>query len=157
MNGRDIQLGADQCDQDQLLLNLIGGSAVRIIGYDQGFSKFCTVDDHSDFLIIFFNQPLWLSELRNRCEKYITPGITRVYLGINRYRIKGNDTADYCVAVDQDHKGKQILDFVSSCLLKKNFVVKQQGYLDNDQGRFFNFVQPLTWIYAEYEANTDQR
>jgi hypothetical protein len=99
---------------------------------------------------------MWLSEIKQRCENFLSRPTNRVYIGINRYQIKGNDTSYWSSAVDVAY-GLQILDWVSYCLKDLGFTPQQQGYFDCDRGRYFNFVQPLTWIYAEHETVRDHR
>lgn len=152
MNWRLIQLGSTTCDQDRKLLELIDNRSVRIHGNHQGFDQFCNLEPQSDFCVIFLNSPAWLSEMRNRLQEYLQLPTTCVYVGINRYLIKGNDT-EYRMTNHNDGHGQQILTWAQQQLTKLGFVCLQQGHMDKDLGRFFNFVQPLTWIYAEHATN----
>lgn len=154
MNWRATQLGTTLCDQDHLLLNLIANRPVRIHGDHCGFDQFCKIDSNSDFCLIFFNRPLWLSEIKNLCADYLEISTRYLYIGINRYQIKGNDTL-HCDSTPTNTFSDEILNWMSACLKDQKFLIKQQGYFEKDQGRYFNFVQPLTWIYGEHETNQD--
>jgi len=156
MSWRAAQLGTDLCDQDLLVQQLIGSYKVRLHGEDCGFYQFCEVDPTSDFCLIFLNSPMWLSEIKQKCANFLAYPTNRVYIGINRYQIKGNDTSYWPSTVDVAY-GLQILDWLSYCLKDLGFTPQQQGHFDRDQGRYFNFVQPLTWIYAEHETVKDHR
>lgn len=152
MNWRTVQLGSATCDQDRKLLQLIDRRSVRIHGNHQGFDQFCNVNPQSDFCLIFFNTPAWLSEIRDRLHKYLEPPTTCVYIGINRYQIKGNDIGP-CTVNSTDNHSQQILSWTQQILSTLGFKCLQQGYMEQDVGRYFNFVQPLTWIYAEHATN----
>lgn len=153
---RTAQLGTDLCDQDQLIKQLIGSYKVRLHGEHCGFYQFCEIDPASDFCLIFLNKPMWLSEIKKRCASFLSYPTNRVYIGINRYQIKGNDTSYRSSTLDVAY-GPQLLGWLSECLKELGFTPQQQGHYDYDRGRHFNFVQPLTWIYAEHETVQDHR
>jgi hypothetical protein len=152
MSWRAVQLGSTTCDQDRKLLQLINNRSVRIYGDHQGFDQFCSLDPHSDFCVIFLNTPAWLSEIRDSLYKYLELPTNCVYVGVNRYQIKGNDIGNFPINHSDNHS-QQILTWTQQTLHKLGFQTLQQGYMDKDLGRYFNFVQPLTWIYAERATN----
>lgn len=152
MTWRDVQLGSDLCDQDRLILDLIQRRSVRIHGHSMGFDKFCDIDSQSDFGLIFFNQPLWLSEIKQQLLDFSAKNIKYLYVGINRYQVKGNDTS-HSPENQNDTPGVELLCWLEHCLTEIGFSVKKKGFFDEDKGRFYNFVQPLTWLYAEYATN----
>jgi hypothetical protein len=155
MNWRKIQLGSELCDQDRLILNLVGHDPVKIHGGPcEGFANYVQLDDQSSVCLIFFNRPLWLSEILDLCAEYLSQPTSRLYIGINRYQVKGNDTLlDYKDLIDNNiGHGHSILKVVSQHLSTLGFRTIKMGCLENDQGKYFNFVQPLTWVYAEHET-----
>ena len=66
------------------------------------------------------------------------------YLGINRYVVLGNNTNITFNTTDSE--GQSLLGLVHRILPDFNMI--DSGTFDNDQGKYFNFVQPLTWIYG---------
>jgi hypothetical protein len=148
MNWRTVQLGTDTCDQDREILNLVGQRSVRIYGEHLGFDQFCRTDQHSNFCLIFFNRPLWLSEIQQRCIDSVTIPTKYLYVGLNRYQIKGNDIK-YSLNYPGLSCGQAVLRWLENCVIDLGFTVVKKNCYENDQGRYFNFVQPLTWIYAE--------
>lgn len=152
MNWRATQLGTETCDQDRVLLRLIGNNTVRLHGNHQGFDQFCNLDPDSDFAVIFLNRPAWLSEMREELCAYLKKPTSYVYVGINRYQIKGNDIGNLNINL-LDNNSEQILAWVNKFLTDLGFSYKHKGHMEKDRGRFFNAVQPLTWIYAEQSAN----
>ena len=145
---REAQLGTTLCDQDILIKQLIGNSKVRLHGEDVGFEQFCQIDPESELCVIFLQKKRWLSEIKKECADFLSQPTSRVYIGINRYTIKGNDTF-YCLADSDLTNGQQILNWMSYHLKSLGFKTIQQGCFELDRGRYFNFVQPLTWTYAE--------
>lgn len=154
MSWRDIQLQGTFCDQDNKILELIASRTVRIHGDCQGFDSYCRINDQSEFCLIFFNQPIWCSEIQDKCGEYLSDTVQQCYIGINRYQILGNDLKDNLALTSLAPSGNAILDFLVSCTTPLGFVEKDRGTFDLDQGRYFNFVQPLTWIYLEHETNS---
>ncbi len=148
MNWREVQLGTTLCDQDIFIKQLIGNNKVRLHGEDAGFQQFCSIDPTSQFCLIFFQNMRWLSEIKRECADFLSHPTSRVYVGINRYTIKGNDTF-YSLHDSALTNGAQILTWTSDYLKTLGFTTTQQGCFEFDCGKYFNFVQPLTWIYAE--------
>ena len=144
---RTAQLGEQNCEQDNIILKLYKDVPVKYIGADAVFARKLKLDNSSNHVIAVFNQYAWLSEfiefvkLLNSSQSF--------YLGVNRYMLLGNDTN---IRFDFDTpSGKLIIDLVDKLLPAFNIV--QSGFRDDDQGRYFNFVQPLTWIYATNKNN----
>jgi hypothetical protein len=67
---------------------------------------------------------------------------------INRYQITGNDTN--MLIKNTTHHGENIIKVVDQIISKLNYKIIKQGTHDDDRGRYFNFVQPLTWIYGSH-------
>jgi hypothetical protein len=148
MNWREVQLGTTLCDQDIIIKQLIGNNKVRLHGEDAGFQQFCRIDPTSQFCLIFFQNMRWLSEIKRECADFLSYPTSQVYVGINRYTIKGNDTF-YSLHNSELTNGSQILSWTSDYIKTLGFTTIQQGCFEFDRGKYFNFVQPLTWIYAE--------
>lgn len=148
MNWREVQLGNNFCDQDILITQLIGNNKVRLHGEDVGFHQFCQIDPDSEFCLIFLQKARWLSEIKKECAEFLSRPTSQLYIGINRYTVKGNDTL-YCLPDSDSTNGTQILIWMSDYLKLLGFTIVQQGCFEVDRGKYFNFVQPLTWIYAE--------
>lgn len=143
MSWRQTQLQNTTCDQDRIILNLYRGIPVRYIGKDLEFAKMLSIDYNSRHAVAVFNTAGWLSELINLVQEL--KSYNSFYLGVNRYLIKGNNTN---IEFDSNiGPGKSIINLVEK-IISPEFTVRQSGNFDNDQGKFFNFVQPLTWIYA---------
>jgi hypothetical protein len=151
MSWRNIQLGESQCDQDQLILKLFENCTVRCVGVDLEFAKKFSQSVDSKNLILVINKPVWLSELISTCNNYVNNPVETFYIGINRYVIKGNDT-DITVA-NTNNKGFDLINFVGQQLQKQGYTTVQSGHFDHDRGRYFNFVQPLTWLYGTKTSN----
>jgi len=153
MTWRHTQLGQSLCDQDQLILQLFEHHTVKYVGQDWEFAKCLNQDIQSDNLILILNQPIWCSELISLCKTHLSESIKTFYIGINRYCIKGNDTTkDFEIS---QHQGQDIVDFVGDQLHEHGYSVTKSGSFDQDLGRYFNFVQPLTWLYGYKTKNTD--
>lgn len=147
MTWRYTQLGNDSCDQDKLILSLYENCPVRYIGTDYEFARKLNIDEQSKHTVAVFNTAGWLSGLISFVEslRYCQS----FYLGINRYVILGNDTT---LAFDNSKpNGEQLISLVSAIL--PTFDIAKSGYFDDDQGKYFNFVQPLTWVYATNKSN----
>lgn len=144
---RSIQLGNDNCDQDNIILELYNNVPVKYIGKDLEFASKLVLDESSQHIVAIFNTSGWVSDF---VEFILTlKNAQSFYLGVNRYRILGNDTTltfDYSKS-----SGQTIIDLVGKLL--PNFNIVKSGFFDNDLGRYFNFVQPLTWIYATNKSN----
>ena len=52
--------------------------------------------------------------------------------------------------------GSDLIDFVTELASHQGFLVTKSGQFDNDLGRYFNFVQPLTWVYGNNSTNQGQ-
>jgi hypothetical protein len=150
---RKTQLGNDLCDQDRIILDLVKDRSVQIHGDHYDFAQHLCLDQNSDFLIILFTRSLWLSEVHQTINDNLAKHINNLYIGINRYVVLGNDT-NMIYNDSNIGRGQQILDVIKTFIASHGFSVRRQGSMDHDQGRYFNFVQPLTWLYAERETNT---
>jgi hypothetical protein len=140
------------CDQDQTILRLVNGHPVRLNGNHRGFDQFITQDQDSNFALVLLTDPAWISEIFQQLDDWIDDKIDFVYIGINRYCILGNDT----ITEYHDNgigRGQQLVNVLRDFLLGKGLVMKTSGTFDDDLGRYFNFVQPLTWIYCERETD----
>ena len=151
MKWRTTQLGSSLCDQDLLILDLFHDKKVQYIGPDLEFAKNLDLDSVSNNLILIINSPLWVSDLLGICKKYLTDSIDTFYIGINRYVIMGNDTCTEFYNSSQF--GTDIINLVSWQLQQQGYVVAKSGSFDQDLGRYFNFVQPLTWVYGNKNSN----
>jgi len=151
MSWRQTQLGQSLSDQDQLILKLFENKTVKYVGHDLDFAKHLNQDNDAENLILIINHSIWCSELISLCKTHLTNSIKTFYIGINRYCIKGNDTTiDFVVS---DHLGKDLINFVSNQLLAHSYSITKSGHFDQDLGRYFNFVQPLTWLYGYKTTN----
>jgi hypothetical protein len=153
MSWRSVQLGSDLCDQDQLIIKFFGNQPVKYVGLDQEFAANLTCDATSSKLILILTQPLWLSEIVNNVQQSLVAPIDTFYIGLNRYCVKGNDTNRNFIGTGA--LGSDLVDFLESVINKLGYEKKESGYFDADLGRYFNFVQPLTWIYGTQKANTN--
>ena len=121
MSWRSVQLGTSNCDQDEVILNLYKNVPVNYIGTDTEFAKKLTIDPLSKHAVAVFNKPSWLSDF-----------INFVY-DLKQYTVNRTDSENLIFLV------KQALP---------NCNISQSGFYDNDKGQYFNFVQPLTWLYG---------
>lgn len=151
MSWRLTQLNGRLCEQDNIILDLFKDQAVKCVGADPEFAQHLTVNNNSSNLILILNRPLWISDLYNELQQYLQLPITNFYIGINRYKILGNDTD--CVFQNSNKFGTDLLRVVDKFVTRLNYTVIKQGTHDNDQGRYFNFVQPLTWVYGSHATN----
>jgi hypothetical protein len=152
MSWRRTQLENQLCDQDQLILELFNNQPVRYIGNDVEFARHLILDNTSTNLILVLNNPIWISDLYRILHKNLTFPVTNFYIGINRYHILGNDTT--MVIEDLGQAGANIIQVVDKIVRKLNFKITKHGTYDCDLGRYFNFVQPLTWAYGSYVTNS---
>ena len=147
MTWRLVQLDNALCEQDQVILSIYKDRPVKYIGHDNEFAKKLLIDIDSKDVVAIFNTDGWLSDLvsfiKNLSEYH------SFYLGINRYVIQGNDTN--FVFESTESNGQQLLKLVSMILPQFNVI--KSGYFDDDQGKYFNFIQPLTWIYAANKSH----
>jgi hypothetical protein len=150
MSWRYTQLGDQMCDQDQLILELFNGVNVNYVGPDFEFRSQLKHDPGSARLILILNRPMWTSEIISACRTHLTNNIELFYIGVNRYQVLGNDTNTFIK--NTKNTGGDLIEYITNIIKKQGFVVSKTGQFDNDQGRYFNFVQPLTWIYG-YKTN----
>jgi hypothetical protein len=153
MSWRSTQLGSDLCDQDRLILNLFGDRPVRYIGTDTEFAANLNCDQSSTALILILNQPMWLSQVVEQCRQHLTDPVDTFYIGINRYCVKGNNTTRNFV--DTKSPGLDLINMLESVITESGYTKTYSGYFDRDLGRYFNFVQPLTWIYGTKNTNSN--
>ena len=139
MTWRSTQLDGKLCDQDRIILNLFGHDSVKYVGNDYEFASLLNISNESKQLILIVNHPVWASELYNALSSHLCHPIDKFYVGINRYCVLGNDT---------NVSAGTLLELVEKFVNILNYRVTQSGKFDNDQGQYFNFVQPLTWIYG---------
>lgn len=151
MSWRTIQLGTSLCDQDQLICKLFENSTVKYIGNDYNFAKNLLQSADSENLVLVINSPIWVSELIDLCKQHLTGSIETFYIGVNRYVIKGNDTDIEFKSTGQH--GQDLVDFISQQLQEQDYTTTKSGHFDQDMGKYFNFVQPLTWLYGNKTAN----
>jgi len=142
MSWRSVQLGNSNCDQDQIILDLYKDVAVDYIGNDTEFAEKLDINPNSEHAVAVYNQQGYLSDF----IQFIRPLVKykTFYLGINRYFILANDTTLTYDSINKTDSENLILT-VKRIL---NCNIMQSGTVDNDKGRYFNFVQPLTWVYA---------
>lgn len=143
---RSLQPNQTPCEQDLIIRDLFKDSTVRYQGLDQEFASTLNLDDRSGNLILSVNHPVWVSELINLVESALNSSYEKIYVGINRYYIKGNDTD---IVSNDASSGKNIIDLINRLAHKHQWRMIRHGYVDNDRGRHLNFVQPVTWAYCE--------
>ena len=147
MKWRTVQLGNDLCKQDKIILDLFATAPVRYIGNDNIFAKNLNIDQNSSDLILIVNDNVWLSELAQIIKTHLSYPTNTFYIGINRYRILGNDTNRNFDLTES--YGLDIIAFIKTYANKMDYTIEHAGSFDNDRGRYFNFVQPLTWVYGK--------
>jgi hypothetical protein len=152
MSWRTTQLGKNLCDQDRIILDLFAGQKVNYVGNDHEFKQIINHCDQSTNLVLIVNRPAWLSDIVETCHKHLAQEVSNFYISINRYQILGNDTNR--TFEKSNHHGNNIINFVTALLNQQGFVVTRSGHYDHDAGRYFNFVQPLTWVYGNKITNT---
>lgn len=151
MSWRSVQLNNDSCDQDELIKELFKNCDVRYVGNDKEFAQTLKANENSSNLILIINYPFWISDIRKIITKNLQ-AIDKFYIGINRYFLLGNDTCtDFEVT---NAHGLSLIKILTFYLNKQGYKVDYHGYLDEDQGKYFNFVQPLTWVYGSEKANS---
>lgn len=151
MSWRSVQLGNGLCDQDQLILSLFQNKTVNYVGHDYEFKTVLDHDPGSENLVLILNKPMWVSDIVSTCKQHLTSTIKTFYIGINRYCLQGNNTNR--VFKNTGNRGSDVLNLVSEVVSNQGFSITKSGQFDNDQGRYFNFVQPLTWVYGYKSAN----
>ena len=151
MSWRSIQLGQELCDQDKIILDLFQNKQVKYVGIDREFRQRLNTSTTAKNLVLVLNQNQWCSDIVKACQQHLDSTIDKFYIGINRYIILGNDT-NRNVQLTGQH-GNDMVEFVSSIVSEQGFTVTKYGVFDNDLGRYFNFVQPLTWVYGTKATN----
>jgi hypothetical protein len=144
MSWRATQLGNTLCSQDRFIIDLFQGQSVQYIGDDSEFSKHLTCNTAANKLVLIINKPLWLSNILEICKQHLTEDIDYFYLSVNRYMILGNDT---------NFTGCDIIELIGQVVHDIGFEVLRASKIERDLGRYFNFVQPLTWIYGTKTTN----
>jgi hypothetical protein len=146
MSWRSIQLGDQLCDQDQLILQLFANQTVNYVGTDIQFRQNLTHQETADNLVLIVNRPVWVSDIIDDCRKHLTKHVNTFYIGINRYQLLGNNTSRKIK--NTGNHGGDLIQFMKEVVSEQGFTVSKSGYYDHDRGQYFNFVQPLTWIYG---------
>lgn len=147
MSGRVTQLANELCEQDQLILDLFKDKLVKFVGSDLSFARNLSIDPMAANLVAIYNTEGWVSNLidfitLHLCSKHYT----NFYFGINRYQLIGNNTN--LVFDSSTDSGQLIIDLIDTIAKKYGYQIQQSGYYDNDFGKKFNFIQPLTWVYG---------
>jgi hypothetical protein len=151
MSWRNTQLGNQLCDQDQLILSLFHNKNVNYVGPDLEFQKKLAYQDNANNLVLIFNQPIWVSDIISACQQHLTDRVDTFYIGINRYYVLGNNTSRNIIS--RGCHGNDLVQFLKELVLEHGYLTSKSGHYDQDQGRYFNFVQPLTWIYGHKITN----
>jgi len=149
---RSIQLKDQLCKQDELILSLFENLTVKYVGNDKEFESKLSISPESPHLIIVIDRPLWASDIKELIKNNVSDQVETFYIGINRYCVLGNDTRHELILTGEH--GIDLLNFVS-LLLGPKYTITKKGTFDNDQGKYHNFVQPLTWIYGTRTTNKD--
>lgn len=146
MSSRQIQLNNQLCNQDLIILDLFKNKSVKYVGTDYEFAQHLRIDQSSKDLILILNRPLWLSEVCTQIKNSLAEPTDTFYIGINRYTVLGNDTN---LQITHGHTHSDtLINFVKQIVADLNYIVVDSGAYNNDRGRYFNFIQPLTWIYG---------
>ena len=146
MSWRSIQLNQQLCDQDRLILDLFQDSTVKYVGDDNEFKLLLNNDRTSSNLVLIINYNVWCSDIIKLCQIHLTESIDNFYIVINRYRILGNDTTEQFLT--GAGYSRDIINMISTVVERLGYSITKHGFYDHDQGRHFNFVQPLTWVYG---------
>lgn len=152
MSWRQQQLNGTLCNQDQLILDLFKNQPVKYHSDDKEFAKHLIISEHSSNLILILNRPMWCSDMISVCYNHLTEKIDTFYIGINRYHVLGNDTTLELPC--SKNYGQDIIDFLTSIVNTLGYNISRSGTFDNDQGKYFNFIQPLTWMYGSKKPST---
>ena len=67
-----------------------------------------------------------------------------MYLSVNRYCLLGNDTNLIVNNID---------DLLAQIISQYGFDIIKKSNTERDLGRYFNFVQPITWAYGNKITN----
>jgi hypothetical protein len=144
-------MGNQLCDQDKLIVSLFDGKDVNYVGADSEFQQKLNHDSNSKNLVLILNTPMWVSDIISNCKKHLFSSTRTFYIGINRYQVLGNDTNT--VYSTTENCSVDLICLLSTTVKEQGFDVKKSGHFDHDLGRYFNFVQPLTWIYGHNVTN----
>lgn len=150
MTWRSLQLNHQPCSQDLVIYNLFQNLAVKYVGNDSEFATTLNIDPASKHLILCINRPIWLSELLSLITQELSTNYETFYISVNRYQLKGNDTA---LKFASNSNGSLIIELIKNLSNAIGYTVIKQGSFDNDRGRHMNFVQPLTWVYGTHHPN----
>ena len=151
MSWRTVQLGDQLCDQDRLLMNLFHNVSVNYIGFDHEFKQQLIHDPNSANLVLILNSPVWISDIITTCQKHLTNSVETFYIGINRYLVLGNDTT--MLIENTGNCSSNLIHLITEIAKIQKFTVTKFGQFDQDHGRYFNFIQPLTWVYGHNTTN----
>ena len=151
MSWRSTQLNQELCDQDRVILDLFAGQDVNYVGRDHEFKKLLNHNSSSTNLVLVVNNNVWCSDIIKLLGQYLTHPINTFYIGLNRYCVKGNDSEEEFL--NTGSYGQDLVSMIDHVVARLGYSVDQSGSYDNDLGRHFNFVQPLTWAYGS-KANT---
>lgn len=151
MSWRTVQLGDQLCDQDRLLMDLFDNASVNYIGFDHEFKQQLIHDPNSNNLVLILNSPIWVSDIVASCQKYLIDSVETFYIGINRYLVLGNDTT--MLVKNTGNCGGDLIHIITEITKTHKFSVTKFGQFDQDRGRYFNFIQPLTWVYGHKTTN----
>ena len=144
MSWRSVQLDGRLCDQDQLIVNLFQKKPVNYVGKDLEFAQHLNCSPSANNLILIINSAHWVSDILKICQEQLTNEIECVYLSVNRYCLLGNDTE----LIIND-----IVQLLVQIVEQRGFEVVEKSRIERDLGRYFNFVQPITWIYGRKITN----
>jgi hypothetical protein len=153
MSWRLAQLNKELCNQDSIILDLFAFKDVNYIGSDNEFKKMLNYNSASKNLILIVDRSVWCSDIIKMLHQHLKHPIETFYIGLNRYCIKGNDTVQNFP--NMGSHGDTIISMISDIVCALGYSVTNFGCYDNDLGKHFNFVQPLTWAYG-YKTNTNK-
>jgi len=151
MSWRSTQLENRLCDQDHLILNLFKNKTVNYVGPDIEFQQQLAHDSNSTNLVLVLNKPMWISNVVTMCQMHLNNNVDTFYVSINRYQVLGNDTNREINCTD--NHSSDLIQLVTDIAKEQEFEVVKSGQYNQDLGRYFNFVQPLTWVYGHHNTN----
>jgi hypothetical protein len=132
-------------------MELFNNMHVNYIGTDNEFKQHFTHDSTSENLILILNSSMWVSTIIANCKQHLASHVKTFYIGINRYCILGNDTNK--VIRNTENHSTDLIQFITNITEDQGFIVTKSGMFDQDLGKYFNFVQPLTWVYGYNTSN----
>ena len=151
MSWRSTQLNQELCYQDRVILDLFANKDVNYLGRDLEFKKLLNHNSSATNLILIVDNNVWCSDIIKLIGQHLKYPVETFYIGLNRYCIKGNDTEEKFLSTGKH--GDDLVLMISNVVFKLGYSVTKFGCYDNDFGRYFNFVQPLTWVYGS-KTNT---